>query len=102
MFQSGKVRDAVWGSDWVGTPISHQRSLNIIMTVSEEFIFTAGKIIPVSRRTFMLVSIHAPGIPFWAIIQCIVVGAYRRFDMYLFYPGLIKAKRLKGRDGKWE
>jgi hypothetical protein len=55
MFQSGRVRDAAWESDWVGTPISHQRSINIIMTVTKDFVLTAGKIIPVCRRTVMLV-----------------------------------------------
>ncbi|XP_021936578.1 odorant receptor 4-like [Zootermopsis nevadensis] len=53
--QSGRVRDAAWGSEWIGSPISHQRSINIMMTVSKEFSVTAGKIIPVSRHTMMTV-----------------------------------------------
>jgi hypothetical protein len=54
-FQSGQIRDAAWRSDWVGSPISHQRSLVIVMTASNDFILTAGKIIPVSRQTIMQV-----------------------------------------------
>jgi hypothetical protein len=55
IFQSGRVREAAWKSDWVGTPVSHQHSINILMTVSKDFTLTAGKIIPISRRTMMLV-----------------------------------------------
>jgi hypothetical protein len=55
IFQSGRVREAAWKSDWVGSPISHQHSINILMTVSKDFNLTAGKIIPISRRTMMLV-----------------------------------------------
>jgi hypothetical protein len=55
MFQSGRVREAAWGSDWIGAPISYQRSINIMMTVSKEFTLTAGKTIPVSRHTMMTV-----------------------------------------------
>jgi hypothetical protein len=54
-FQSGLVRDAAWKSDWPGSPVSHQRSVNILMTVSVDFTLTAGKIIPVSRRTMLRV-----------------------------------------------
>jgi hypothetical protein len=55
VFQSGLVREAAWKSDWVGSPVCHQRSLNILMTVSNDFTLTAGKIIPVSRRTMLMV-----------------------------------------------
>jgi hypothetical protein len=55
VFQSGRVRDAAWGSDWIGAPVSHMRSVRMVMTVSKEFTLTAGKIIPVSRRTMMVV-----------------------------------------------
>jgi hypothetical protein len=54
-FQSGQIRDAAWRSDWVGSPISHQRSLLILMTASKDYTFTAGKIIPVSRHTILQV-----------------------------------------------
>jgi len=40
----------------VGTDTSHQHSLHIVMTASKDFTLTAGKIIPVSRRTMLLVS----------------------------------------------
>ncbi|XP_023704140.1 odorant receptor 4-like isoform X2 [Cryptotermes secundus] len=53
--QSGLVREAAWKSDWAGSPVSHQRSINVLMTVSEEFTLTAGKIFPVSRRTMLKV-----------------------------------------------
>ena len=56
MFKSAKIREAAWGSNWVGSSTSHQRSINIVMTVSKDFTLTAGKIIPVSRRTMLLVS----------------------------------------------
>lgn len=55
VFQSGLVREAAWKSDWAGSPVSHQRSINVLMTVSEEFTLTAGKIFPVSRRTMLKV-----------------------------------------------
>jgi hypothetical protein len=55
VFQSGLVREAAWKSDWEGSPVFHQRSINILMTVSNDFTLTAGKIIPVSRRTMLRV-----------------------------------------------
>jgi len=57
-FQSGSVRDAAWGCDWVGTPVSFQRCVSfIISTANKEFILTAGKFVPVANVTMMNVSI---------------------------------------------
>ncbi|PSN49704.1 hypothetical protein C0J52_05332, partial [Blattella germanica] len=54
--RSLKIRDAAWHTDWVGAPSSFQRSVLFMIAVSKEFTLTAGKILPVSRRTFMMVS----------------------------------------------
>jgi len=62
VLQSGRVRDAAWGSDWVGAPVSYQQSIRIVMIVSKEFNLTAGKIIPVSRRTVMVVRETSSGV----------------------------------------
>ena len=52
MFQAQSVRDAAFGCDWVGTPISFQRCLMfIIATANKEFELTAGKFVPVSNVT---------------------------------------------------
>ncbi|XP_033609220.1 odorant receptor 83a-like isoform X1 [Cryptotermes secundus] len=53
--QSGRVRDAAWDSDWVGAPVSFQRSIIFMISVSKEFKLTAGKIIPVYQSTVMTV-----------------------------------------------
>ena len=55
LFQSGRVRDAAWESDWVGAPVSFQRCIIILICVSKEFKLTAGKIIPVYQSTVMVV-----------------------------------------------
>ncbi|GFG34729.1 hypothetical protein Cfor_02985, partial [Coptotermes formosanus] len=48
------VRDAVWGCDWVGTPVSFQRCLVfIIAAANKEFTLTAGKFVPVCNKTMM-------------------------------------------------
>jgi hypothetical protein len=53
------VRDAAWGCDWVGTPVSFQRCLAfIIAAASKEFTLTAGKFVPVSNKTMMNVITH--------------------------------------------
>jgi hypothetical protein len=58
MFQAESVRDAVFGCDWVGTPIAFQRCLMfIIATANNEFKLTAGKFVPVSNVTMMNVCI---------------------------------------------
>ena len=50
MFQAESVRDAAFGCDWVGTPISFQRCLMfIIATANKVFQLIAGKLIPVSN-----------------------------------------------------
>ena len=54
-FQSAKIREAVWCSNWIGMPVSYQKSLVFIMQASEEFVLTAGKSIPISRKTMMTV-----------------------------------------------
>jgi len=54
LFQAESVRDAAWGCDWVGTPVSFQRCLVfIIATANKEFTLTAGKFVPVCNRTMM-------------------------------------------------
>jgi hypothetical protein len=46
------VRDAVWDSDWVGTPVPFQRCLVfIIASANKEFKLTAGKFVPISNKT---------------------------------------------------
>jgi hypothetical protein len=50
------VRDAAWGCDWIGTPVSFQRCLVfIIATANMEFTLTAGKFVPVSKNTMIKV-----------------------------------------------
>jgi hypothetical protein len=56
-FQSGSLRDAAWGCDWVGTPVPFQRCVSIIISTANEFILTAGKFVPVANVTMMNVSI---------------------------------------------
>jgi hypothetical protein len=52
------VRDAAFGCDWVGTPISFQRCLMfIIATANKGFQLTAAKFVPVSNLTMMNVGI---------------------------------------------
>jgi hypothetical protein len=52
--QAEIVRDAAWGCDWVGTPVSFQRLLVfIIATANKEFTLTAGKFVPVSNKTML-------------------------------------------------
>jgi hypothetical protein len=52
------VKDAAWGCDWVGTPVSFQRCLVfIIATANKEFTLTAGKFAPMSNSTLMNVRI---------------------------------------------
>jgi hypothetical protein len=54
LFQAESMRDAAWECDWVGTPLSFQRSLVVIIAVaSKEFTLTAGKFVPVSRTTML-------------------------------------------------
>jgi len=48
------VRDAAWRCDWVGTPVSFQRCLVIVIaTANKEFTLTAGKFVPVCNKTMM-------------------------------------------------
>jgi hypothetical protein len=54
VFQAEMVRDAAWGCDWIGTPVSFQRCLVfIIATANKEFTLTAGKFVPVSIKTML-------------------------------------------------
>jgi hypothetical protein len=54
ILQAESVRDAAWGSDWVGTPVPFQRCLAfIIATANKEFTLTAGKFVPVSNKTMI-------------------------------------------------
>ncbi|XP_021941231.1 uncharacterized protein LOC110840475 isoform X2 [Zootermopsis nevadensis] len=48
------VRDAAYGCDWVGTPVSFPKCLVfIIAAASKEFTLTAGKFVPVTRSTML-------------------------------------------------
>ena len=59
LFQAENMRDAVWGCDWVGTPVSFQRCLIFIIAISNKgFTMTAGKFVPVSNSTMMNVRIR--------------------------------------------
>jgi hypothetical protein len=52
--QAERVRDAAWGCDWVGTPLTFMRCLGfIIKMANKEFELTAGKCVPVSKATMM-------------------------------------------------
>jgi hypothetical protein len=54
MFQAEKVKDAAWGCDWVGTPISFQKCITLIISAAnKEFTLTAGKFVPVTIRTMV-------------------------------------------------
>ena len=54
LFQAENLRDAALGCDWVGTPVSFQRSLVfIIATANKGFTLTAGKFVPVCNSTMM-------------------------------------------------
>jgi hypothetical protein len=54
LFQAHSVRDTAWSCDWVGLPVSFQRSLVFIIAVaSKDFTLTAGKFVPVSRTTML-------------------------------------------------
>ena len=53
-FQAAEIADVAYSVDWIGTPISFQRSILIIITMAQqEFYLTAGKFVPVSRKTMM-------------------------------------------------
>ena len=53
------MRDAAFGCDWVGTPVSFQRYLMFIITAAnKKFHLTAGKFVPVSNVTMMNVCIY--------------------------------------------
>jgi hypothetical protein len=61
VFQAESVREAAFGCDWVGTPISFQRCLMfIIATANKGFHLTAGKFVPVSNVTMMNVCMYVP------------------------------------------
>jgi hypothetical protein len=51
------VSDAAWGSDWIGTPTSFQKSLIFVIATSKrEFTLTAGGFVTVSRESMLKVS----------------------------------------------
>ncbi|KAJ4437148.1 hypothetical protein ANN_17283 [Periplaneta americana] len=52
--QALRIRDAVWDCDWVGTPVSFQRSLAVMIScANQEIVMTAGKFLPVSKQTMV-------------------------------------------------
>jgi len=56
-FQAERVRDTVWDSNWVGTPVAFQHCLIfIIVMAGKNFSLTAGKFVTVSNRTMINVS----------------------------------------------
>ncbi|KAJ4437200.1 hypothetical protein ANN_17335, partial [Periplaneta americana] len=57
LFQYEAVRNAAWGCDWVGTPVSLQKCLTFIISISKQgFTLTAAKFLPISNSTLMSVS----------------------------------------------
>ncbi|XP_021941931.1 uncharacterized protein LOC110840920 isoform X2 [Zootermopsis nevadensis] len=49
-----RIKDAAWGCDWVGTPVSFQKSIRLIISsANKEFTLTAGKIVPVTISTMV-------------------------------------------------
>ena len=59
LFQAENVREAAWGCDWVGTPVSFQRRLVFIITTANKgFTLTAAKFVPVSNTTMINVTIQ--------------------------------------------
>jgi len=54
MLQAESVREAAWGCQWVGTPVSFVRSLSFIINMAnKEIVLTAGKFVPVSKATML-------------------------------------------------
>ncbi|XP_021941930.1 odorant receptor 2a-like isoform X1 [Zootermopsis nevadensis] len=52
--QTQRIKDAAWGCDWVGTPVSFQKSIRLIISsANKEFTLTAGKIVPVTISTMV-------------------------------------------------
>jgi hypothetical protein len=52
--QASSIGDAVWKTDWVGTPVSFQRCLVFMTAVArKKFNLTAGKYVPVSNTTLL-------------------------------------------------
>jgi hypothetical protein len=67
MLQAESVRDAVWGCDWVGTPVQFQRCLVFVLAASKkQFTLTAGKFVPVCNKTMMNVR----------LILCFALSSY--------------------------
>jgi hypothetical protein len=59
LFQAESVREAAWGCDWVGTPVSFQRCLVFITaSANKGFTLTAAKFVPVSNKTMIKVGMH--------------------------------------------
>ncbi|KAJ9582126.1 hypothetical protein L9F63_003521, partial [Diploptera punctata] len=49
-----RIAEAAYGVEWVGTPVSFQRSVLTIITVANrEFTLQAGNFVPVSRKTML-------------------------------------------------
>jgi hypothetical protein len=56
MFQPERVRDAAWGCDWVGSPIPFQKCIiTIISAANNDVTLTAGKFVPVTFNTMVIV-----------------------------------------------
>jgi hypothetical protein len=59
VFQAESVKDAAFGCEWVGTPIPFQRCvMSIIATANKELHLTAGKLVPVSNVTMVMVCMY--------------------------------------------
>ena len=57
--QAEGVREAVWDSGWVGSELPFQRCLIFVITsTNKEFQMTAGKFVPVTKKTMMNVGIY--------------------------------------------
>ena len=53
--ETASLREAVWGSDWVGADLHKQKALVFVLAASDQFTLTAGALIPVSRHSLMQV-----------------------------------------------
>ena len=62
-FQINNIKFSAYDADWVGAPISFQRSILVITTATtRDFTFTAGKFIPINNETLMSVSTGQVGL----------------------------------------
>ncbi|KAJ4437187.1 hypothetical protein ANN_17322 [Periplaneta americana] len=62
------VRHAAWNSDWVGTPVTYQKSISFIIMISiKGFELKAWKVVSVSNSTFM----SSRAVASWSKASCL-------------------------------